>query len=54
MAGNRRYDVPVGCVAQLGELIPGCEVTQVEGGGHFWIYDAIPEILGTVASMAKH
>lgn len=46
--------VPVGVSLKLGELIPGCEVTQVEGGGHFWIYDAIPEILGTVASMAKH
>lgn len=45
--------VPVGVTLKLGKLIPDCDVTLVEGGGHFWIYDAIPEILAAVARMAK-
>lgn len=45
--------VPVGVALKLGELIPDCQVTQVAGGGHFWIYDAIPDVLGAVAALGS-
>jgi len=46
--------VPLGVSLKLGELVPDCTVTQVEGGGHFWIYDAIPDVLKAVVSLSSH
>lgn len=44
--------VPVGVALKLGSLIPGCEVKQLEGRGHFWIYDAIPDLLRAVVALS--
>lgn len=44
---------PVGLALKLGTLIPDCKVTRVKGGGHFWIYDAIPDVLAAVAAMGE-
>ncbi len=42
---------PVGLALKLGALIPDCKVTRVKGGGHFWIYDAIADVMAAVAAM---
>ncbi len=45
--------VPVGVALKLGTLVPNCTVTRVKGGGHFWIYDAIPDVLKELVSLAS-
>jgi pimeloyl-ACP methyl ester carboxylesterase len=42
--------VPVGAAVALGGRIGGCEVTQLPGAGHFWIFAAMPEILAALRS----
>lgn len=45
--------VPVQVALKLGEMIPGCDVTRLEEGGHFWIYNAIPDVLSQVATLSS-
>lgn len=51
--GDADTIVPVAVSERLGQLIPGCEVSCVAGGGHFWIYDSVAELLGAVRSLAE-
>lgn len=43
--------VPVGVAMKLGALLPNCEVTRLEGDGHFWIYNAIPDVMSEIVSL---
>lgn len=43
--------VPAQVAFRLGEMIPGCEVTRLDGAGHFWIYEAIPDVLESVVAL---
>lgn len=51
--GDADTIVPIAVAERLGQLIPGCEVTKVAGGGHFWVYDAIADLLGAVHRLAE-
>lgn len=51
--GSHDTIVPVAVAMRLGGLIPGCKVERVAGGGHFWIYDHILEVLGAVRQLAS-
>jgi pimeloyl-ACP methyl ester carboxylesterase len=43
--GTADRNVPVSASFRLGELVPGCRVFSLEGAGHYWIFDHIPEVL---------
>jgi pimeloyl-ACP methyl ester carboxylesterase len=42
--------VPPVSALTLGSRIPGCDVRQIAGAGHFWIYDHIDEVLGEICA----
>ena len=45
--------VPPQVALRLGEMIPRCTVHRLKGAGHFWIYDAMPEVLEAVAAFGE-
>jgi pimeloyl-ACP methyl ester carboxylesterase len=51
--GTADRNVPAAAALRLGELIPGCQVTRVEKGGHYWIFDNIETVLGTIAGAVR-
>lgn len=51
--GTSDRNVPAAAAFRLGELIPSCRVTRVEKGGHYWIFDNIETVLGTVADAVR-
>jgi pimeloyl-ACP methyl ester carboxylesterase len=46
--GTADNNVPVAASLRLAEIIPGCELFRIEGVGHYWIFDHIEEVLGTL------
>jgi pimeloyl-ACP methyl ester carboxylesterase len=50
--GTADRTVPPAAALALGAKLPRCTVHVIEGAGHFWIYDHIPDVLQTVRSMA--
>lgn len=51
--GTADRNVPPAAAFQLGKLIPGCRVFELQGAGHYWIFDRLEEVLGTIAAAAK-
>lgn len=51
--GTADVIVPVQVALRLATLIPTCELTTIDGAGHFWIYGAIPETLQAIRSLAS-
>ena len=51
--GTADRNVPAAAAFRLGELIPSCRVTRVEKGGHYWIFDNIDTVLGTIAGAVR-
>jgi pimeloyl-ACP methyl ester carboxylesterase len=45
--------VPPISALTLGARIPGCDVRQIPGAGHFWVYDHMDEILETLQASIK-
>lgn len=43
--------VPPVAAAYLASRLPGCRFVSLEGAGHFWIFDHIPEVLGEIVAM---
>lgn len=43
--GTADHVVPQAAAYYLAASIPGCQLERIEGAGHFWIYDNIPEVL---------
>jgi pimeloyl-ACP methyl ester carboxylesterase len=46
-------NVPVSAALRLGQLIPRCRISRIEGGGHYWIFDNIGNVLKDIADAAK-
>ena len=44
--------VPINVALELGRLIPGCRVVELDGEGHFWGLGAIDEILENIARLS--
>lgn len=44
--------VPSNVACKLAELIPNCSLTKVDGAGHFWIYNAIADVLAELRALA--
>ena len=51
--GSEDAIVPAHVALELGRLIPGCEITRLDGAGHFWIYDTIPDLLKGVVQLSS-
>ena len=43
--------VPIKAAIALGHRINGCEITQLPGAGHFWIFAAMPQILAKLRAV---
>ena len=43
--GTADNNVPVAASLRLAEIIPGCKLFQIEGAGHYWIFDHVEEVL---------
>lgn len=43
--GTADNNVPVAASLRLVEIIPGCQLTRIEGAGHYWIFDHVEEVL---------
>ena len=43
--GAADNNVPVAASLRLAEIIPGCKLFQIEGAGHYWIFDHVEEVL---------
>lgn len=41
-------NVPVVASLRLAQLIPNCELTRIEGSGHYWIFDHVEEVLTAI------
>lgn len=50
--GTADVIVPPAVSLRLGRMIPTCEVTRIEGAGHFWIYEEIAPTLAVVKTIA--
>lgn len=50
--GTEDTIVPSEATFRLANMIPGCELKRVHGGGHFWIYDRISKTLDAVKKLA--
>lgn len=37
----------------LGARIPGCDIREIPNAGHFWVYDNIDTVLGTLAELIR-
>ena len=46
-------NVSIAAALRLGELIPNCRTAQIEKAGHYWIFDNIRQVLGTIAGAAR-
>lgn len=46
--GTADNNVPVAASLRLAEIIPGCELTRIEGAGHYWVFDHIDEVLSAL------
>ena len=44
--------VPPAAAYKLAKLVPKCTLTRIKGAGHFWIYDAIPDVLSELPRLA--
>ncbi len=51
--GTADRNVPVPAAFRLGELIPGCTVTRLDGAGHYWIFEHMDEVLATIKTAAE-
>jgi pimeloyl-ACP methyl ester carboxylesterase len=51
--GTADRNVPPAAAFRLGELIPGCRVTRLEGAGHYWIFDHLGDVLETLVAASK-
>lgn len=51
--GMADRNVPVAAALRLGDLIPGCTVTQVDGAGHYWIFDHMTEVLEAIKQISE-
>ncbi|PPD25573.1 MAG: hypothetical protein CTY20_15630 [Hyphomicrobium sp.] len=47
--GTADRNIPIRAARYLAETIPGCELTELDGHGHYWVIDHIPEVLGWIA-----
>lgn len=45
--------VPIEVALRLGALIPQCKVARVARAGHFWVYDAVSEVLGAMRGLSE-
>lgn len=45
--------VPSAVSVWLSGLIPNCRLERLEGAGHFWVYDHVADVLGTLAGVAR-
>ena len=43
--GTADNNVPVAASLRLAEIIPSCKLFQIEGAGHYWIFDHVEEVL---------
>ncbi len=41
-------NVPVAASLRLAQLIPHCELTRIEGSGHYWIFEHVEEVLTAI------
>jgi pimeloyl-ACP methyl ester carboxylesterase len=51
--GTSDRNVPPASSFRLGELIPGCSVTRIEGAGHYWVFNHLQMVMETIAAAAK-
>ncbi len=51
--GTRDRIVPSAVAFWLARLINGCRSHRIEGAGHFWVYDHVPEVLGAIAAAMR-
>lgn len=47
--GTADRNIPLEPARYLAERIPRCELTDLEGQGHYWVIDHIPEVLDWLA-----
>lgn len=45
--------VPPQVAFRLGAMLPNCTVNRIDGAGHFWIYDAIPDVLSSLIALSS-
>ncbi len=45
--------VPVPVSAWLAELLPNCRYIELEGAGHFWVYDHVGEVLKGLSQLSR-
>jgi pimeloyl-ACP methyl ester carboxylesterase len=51
--GTSDRNVPPASSFRLGELIPGCQVSRIEGAGHYWIFNHLFSVMETIAAAAR-
>lgn len=44
--------VPPAASLHLASQLPRCQLIRIEGAGHFWIFDHIPEVVAAVRALA--
>ena len=47
--GTKDTIVPLAAARYLAEQLPSCRYVELEGAGHFWVIEHIPEVLDAVA-----
>lgn len=50
--GSDDRNVPITAATCLARAIPGCELTRIEGAGHFWVTSHYDEVMDWVAKAA--
>jgi pimeloyl-ACP methyl ester carboxylesterase len=51
--GEEDESVPLAVGRYIAARIPDCEATYIKGNGHFWIFEHLGEMLGTLVSSTK-
>lgn len=51
--GEEDISVPPAMGRYLADRIPDCEATFIQGAGHFWIFEHMPEMLETLVDSGR-
>lgn len=51
--GSEDRHVPVSAARLLADRIPDCERTDLQGAGHYWVMQNMPEVLGWLAETSR-